>query len=179
MSCSCEGFVLEQNNGDYLVKGTILTKTNNAKLMYWASNPATRGLSFSGSGIPYASAEMAFENTPNRGIVNIINGYFEFKIHFPNAFYTNLGSNYVQPTVYVRIIEDSGDNKVHSIPLGDGIPYRMLTYPRPYWEDRAKFFDGRDLLPMRTQEQRLRDSSYPSNRPFKMPDNFWGLSVPQ
>ena len=62
---SCEGFVLEQKSGDYIVKGTILTNTGNAKLMYWAANPSTRGLSFSGSGIPYASAEMAFENTPN------------------------------------------------------------------------------------------------------------------
>ena len=70
---SCEGFVLEQNNGDYLIKGIIQTKTNNAKLMYWAANPATRGLSFNGSGIPYASPEMAFENTPNRGIIDIIN----------------------------------------------------------------------------------------------------------
>lgn len=176
---SCEGVVLYEGSGDYVIKGTIRTRTNNAKLMFWAANPATRGYSFTGSGIPYPSPEVAFENTPNRGLVNINNGFFEFKVHFPNAFYVGLGSKYVQPTVFVRICEEGSDGAVNTIPLGNGIPFRMITYPDSYKQNRATFYDGRDALPMRTQEQILRESGYPSDKPYKMPDNFWGKAIPQ
>jgi hypothetical protein len=38
------------------------------------------------------------------------------------------------------------------------------------------FYKGRDDLPIRTQEQILRDSGYPDKN--IMPPNFWGLSIP-
>ena len=56
----------------------------------------------------------------------------------------------------------------------------MLTYPpsQPKTAARAnpRFYSGRTELPMRTQEQILRDSGYPENN--KMPANFWGKAVP-
>jgi hypothetical protein len=173
---SCEGVVLHEGTGNYIVRGFLNNSKGSNKLMFWAANPPTRGFSFSGSAMPYPNPETAFQNTPNRGIVNINDGYFEFKLHFPNAFYTDLGSNYVQPTAFVQIC---GDEAVHKIPLGDGVPFRLLTYPREYWNNRAKFFLGHDSLPQRTQEQILRDSSFPSQRPFAPIKNFWGLSPPQ
>lgn len=173
---SCEGVVLHEGTGNYIVKGYLKNNSSSNKLMFWAANPPTRGLSFAGSGMPYPNPETAFENTPNRGIVNLNGGYFEFSVHFPNAFYTHLGSNYIQPTVFIQIC---GDDAVHKIPLGDGIPFRLLTYPTSYWKDRAEFFLGRETLPQRTQEQVLRDKAFPTNRPFQAVKNFWGLSVPQ
>ena len=56
----------------------------------------------------------------------------------------------------------------------------MLTYPPPPSSAprcSSIFYSGRNKLPVRTQEQILRDSSYPCIN--KMPDNFWGLAVPQ
>jgi hypothetical protein len=173
---SCEGIVLHEGTGNYLVKGHLKTPSGSNKLMYWAANPPTRGFSFSGSGIPYPNPEAAFENTPNRGVVNLAGGYFEIRVHFPNSFYTNLGSELVQPTVFLQIC---GDQAVHKIPLGDGIPFRLLTYPPEYKASRPKFFLGRDNLPQRTQEQLLRDSAFPTQRPFTPINNFWGLTPPQ
>ena len=55
----------------------------------------------------------------------------------------------------------------------------MLTYPQTpitISRESPKFYDGGFQMPIRTQEQILRDSAYPSNN--KMPKNFWGLKPP-
>uniref|UniRef100_A0A6C0JEV2 Uncharacterized protein n=1 Tax=viral metagenome TaxID=1070528 RepID=A0A6C0JEV2_9ZZZZ len=177
---SCDGIVLDSGEGEYIVKGHINTKTPNATIMFWAANPPTYTTSYTGSGLPYPSADIAYENTPNRGAVKSNGGHFEFRVRYPNAYYMGLGSVYVEPCVHIKICEEGGDNKIHRIALGNGIPFRMLTYP-PSLENTAArkspmFYSGRSELPMRTQEQLLRESGYPESN--VMPQNFWGKAVP-
>lgn len=177
---SCDGIVLDSGNGEYIVKGHVNTKTPNANILFWAANPATYTGSFTGSGLPYPSADVAYENTPNRGAVKSEGGHFRFRVRYPNAYYMGLGSVYVEPCVFIKVCEEGGDNKVHRIRLGNGIPFRMLTYPPslPQTAPRqnALFYAGRETLPIRTQEDILRASAYPSEN--KMPKNFWGMAVP-
>lgn len=178
---SCQGAVFYEGDGTYVVKGMIDNKTSNAKLLFWAANPASRGYSFSGSGLPYPTPEMAFEDTPNRGVVPIRGNYFEFRVHYPNAFYAGMGTQYVSPSVFVKVCEDGGDNRIHKIALGTGIPYRSLDHPAGRYEHQQMFYHGRDALPHRTQEQILRDSAYPTTTDgtYRTPANFWGKSIPR
>jgi hypothetical protein len=72
------------------------------------------------------------------------------------------------------------DNKnlsiVEVINLGEGIPFRTLTWPvQRDWNKGALFYKV-DGLPVRTQNQILLDSAYPIVN--KMPANFWGLTPP-
>ena len=63
--------------------------------------------------------------------------------------------------------------------MGNGIPFRMLTYqqtPVTVSRDSPNFYNGGFNLPVRTQEQILRDSAYPDKN--TMPKNFWGLRPP-
>ena len=147
---------------------------------YSNTNPPTYTTSYSGSGLPYPSPDIAYENTPNRGAVKASGGSFEFRVRYPNAYYIGLGSVYVEPCVHIKICEEGSDGKVSTIKLGNGIPFRMLTYPpsQPGTKARScpKFYSGRTELPMRTQEQLLRDSGYPEEN--VMPQNFWGKAVP-
>ena len=48
--------------------------------------------------------------------------------------------------------------EIYSFKLSGGIPYRTLTYPEK--RNSPMFYNGRDKLPIRTQEQILRDYSY-------------------
>ena len=89
---------------------------------------------------------------------------------YPNAYYTGLGTYYQPPHVHLRICEGNGKSKLQTIKLGDGIPFRMLTYPLHLHQEVAQCFIGMEKLPVRSQEQILRDSGYPSTN--KMPDNF-------
>ena len=104
---------------------------------------------------------------------------FEFKVSYPNSYYVGLGTAIVEPSCQIKVCGPNSDNKIHTIKLGHGIPFRMLTYPSSFKTKSRKnpsFYDVRDNQPIRTQEQILRDSSFPSSN--KMPEDFWGLAPP-
>ena len=174
-----EGILMNNSNGDVIVKGKIKSNQPNSTLTFWAPAPADYITSFSGAGLPFSSQEMAFDNTPNKGKVTTVNGQFEFSLKYPNSYYTGLGTVYIPPHVNIKV--DGGNpNDTITIQLGNGIPFRLLTYPPPPGSaSRCSplFYMGRDRLPVRTQEQICRDSGYPLTN--KMPDNFWGLAIPQ
>lgn len=175
---TCEGLVSNQGQGNLLVKGTLKGGDPNATVVYWAPNPATRGTSFTGSGLPYANPDQAFDRTPNTGCVQASNYQFQFYLKEPNAYYVGLGSLYVPPHVHLKIKGGDGNDMVHSIKLSEGIPYRTLTYPAPPSEAprvSPMFYCVPEKI-VRSQEQILRDSAY---RPQQAMDkNFWGLKPP-
>jgi len=177
---NCEGVVDNLGNGEYLVKGKIDGAPSEVLITYWAANPPTFSLSYAGSALPYANPIMAYENSPNKGSVKAINGNFQFRIRYPNSYYIGLGTVYVKPHVNIKICNGKEDGEVHKIELGDGVPFRTLTYAPPpsTWPRYSPiFYSGRNLLPVRTQEQICRDSAFPSEN--KYPENFWGLKPPQ
>ena len=176
---SCDGEILDNGNGNIVIRGTVKSKTSNPKVVYWASNPPDFRTSYSGSGLPYPNPSIAYENSPNKGTVMANNRQFEFNVKYPSSYYSGLGNVYMQPHINFKICENGCNSEIQSIKLGDGIPFRSLTYPAPpKTAPRCSpmFYYGRDRYPVRTQEQILIDSSYPHEN--KMPNNFWGLAIP-
>ena len=51
-----------------------------------------------------------------------------------------------------------------------------MTYPNHKQRPSPLFYQGREQLPIRNQEQILRDSGYPNYN--KESDTFWGLKPP-
>ena len=178
----CNGVVEKQQNGNILVKGDLKIDIPNVKIVYWAANPADLLQSYSGSGLPFYSADQAFSNMVNGGSVITNNKSFEFKLFYPNSYYVGLGSVYVPPQVYIKICNPNVKSTVQIINLGNGIPFRTLTYPSPPSKNHrsSPLFYTNNNLPIRSQEQILRDSAYPvfNILPPKTPDNFWGLKPP-
>ena len=178
----CKGVAVNGGNGDVLVQGEVKSNTSNPTIVFWAPNPPTWSQSYSGSGLPYHDSIQAYEKSPNVGAVKAINRKFEFRIKFPNAYYVGLGSLYVPPVVHFKVCEEGSDGKqYHTIDLGKGVPYRTLTYPAPP-SNRPRdspmfYYCSKTKLPVRTQEQVLRDSAYPDDN--KMHDDFWGLRPPR
>ena len=145
-----------------------------------ASNPPDNTTSFSGRGLPYINPDQAFENSVNTGAVETINGEYEFSIFYPNSYYVGNGSLYIAPHVYIKMCDE---DEIVSIKIGEGIPYRTLTYPAPPSKNfrLSPTFYNNSKLYVRSQEQILRDSGYPEYNtiPPKIPDNFWGLRPPR
>ena len=163
------------NTGEPRVKITGTIRENlvprGTKLLYWAANPAQRGIS-PGSGYPYANAEQAFDRTPNMGYVSLDNNNFEITIIYPSGYYAGLGSVLIDPTLHIKL--DGYDEYFASIRLGEPYPYRTLTYPSNASRnarDSPMFYHQK--LPIRSQESILRASAYPCE--FHTPSNFWGL----
>ena len=163
----CQGNIVYQGRGKILIKGNIRRagKTNGT-LTFWAANPPDYLTSYSGSALPFPNSTIAFENTPNKGKVPYVNGTFEFLIHFPNAYYTGIGSVYTPPQIYIQL--DNSPTQVYPITVSEGIPYRTLTYPNTRIDP---FFYERHWDNVSNQEQLFRKTGYPSTN--KMPKDFW------
>lgn len=173
--CVGEYYPVKDEQYDMVVVGTIKEQVKNNTVYYSAANPPDYRATYTGSGLPFANQAMAFENSPNKGKAQLIDGNFEIKLMYPNSYYVGLGTVMIQPTVFLEYFTNDGKKRNTSIKLSDGIPYRMLTYPMSFTLARkdAMFYNNHHHLPVRSQEQVLRDSAYPSVN--RMPDNFWGL----
>ena len=168
------------SNDSYTVRGKISTNPLSGRLFvkYIAANPPTYNTSFSGSGLPFANEDMAFENTPNSGVIEVIDSSFSLSIRYPNSYYINMGTVYVEPNIKLQLFNENNKSIGDSITvnLGKGIPFRSLTWPAlRNWNNGPLFYNNGDL-PVRTQYQILLDSAYPSTN--EMPNNFWGTMPP-
>ena len=177
--------VQKQQNNVFIVSGSLNKfiesncNVNNYFVKYWASSPATYSSNYSGSGLPFPNEDIAFENTPNRGMIEVKNCEFTFSLNYPNSYYKNLGSLYIPPEVNIEI-HDSNHKPINDpikINLGEGIPFRTLTIPpKRNWNMGAMFYVNDKMPVVRTQYQILIDSAYPKEN--ITPKNFWGLKPP-
>jgi hypothetical protein len=176
---------VKQQNNVFLISGSLnkFIKSNcnidNFNIKYWAASPPTYNSNYSGSGLPFPNEEVAFYNTPNRGMVEVKNCDFSFSLNYPNSYYKNLGSLYIPPEVNIEI-HDSNHNVISNvikINLGEGLPYRSLTIPpKRNWNMGSMFYVNNKMPLVRTQHQILMDSAYPKKN--ITPSNFWGLKPP-
>lgn len=183
---SCNVSISQNTSGCVIFQGLVKNALRNALLaqkvyvQYWAASPPDYRCSFSGSGLPFPNEEMAYESSPNVGKVPLNNdGSFSFRLRFPNSYYKRLGAIYVKPNVKLLFKDEQGNmiGKMLTVTLGEGIPFRSLTFPRlRRWSSGPMFFCGREQLPVRTQAQILQDSGYPCVN--EEPKNFWGLRPP-
>jgi hypothetical protein len=136
---------------------------------FLAASPPDYRETYTGSGLPFASKLQAFQDTPNQGTVRIVNNEARIKLLLPNSYYEDFNT-LVAP--YVDIIYTAiNDRERHlTIYLNNAVPYRSLAYPE--LRSNVMFYDGGFNLPVRTQEQILLESAYPSKN--IMPANFWG-----
>jgi hypothetical protein len=172
--------ILKNNRGTQIqVNGMLQDQLDDKKLNFIASAPADRRSSFSGSGLPFPSASVAFKITPNQGPVYVNNdNYFSINLLKPNSYYVGMGTYLVPPTIYISYVSN-GQKKYISIKIDETIPFRTLTYQNE--ESKVPrtsplFYNNKDL-PVRTQEQILLSSAYPCWN-GSIPENFWGLKPP-
>lgn len=176
----------KNNHGIFVISGMLkgnmlmLSATQQTVLHFIAANSPTYNSSFSGSGLPYPNEHVAFENTENEGIVEIINGRFSFSIRYPNSYYSEMGTILNPPQIKIRVCSKNGMNPlsdVQTIHLGNSIPYRTLTYANQRnYINGPFFYDNTSMPPVRSQYQILMDSKYPNVN--KIPANFWGTKPP-
>lgn len=146
--------------------GKIDDSVKDYTLYYTAACPPDRRCSFSGSGLPYATEEMAFYNTPNKGQIELKeNNSFDFVIFVPSAYYANVGNVLVDPTLFLKYNNGTEDIYIEII-ITRHIPFRSLTYHQK--RTSAIFYEND--YGVKTQEDILRDRGYPQHNTVY---NFW------
>ena len=164
----------DEASHDMIVVGKIKEYAKNDMIHYFAASPPDYRATYTGSGLPFANQSQAFDNSPNIGAVKLIDNTFEIKLMYPNSYYVGLGTVYVPPSVFIKYVNIEGVERTFVVRVSDGIPYRTLTYPSS--RKNAMFYKDGWQMPVRTQEQILRDSDYPPKN--MMPTNHWGLKPP-
>lgn len=137
-----------------------------------APAPADFNSSFSGSGLPFPRLEDAMWGTPNYA-PNVDRASWQVTFEYPNAFMTNMGSERVPPTVFIRM-ETQHDGTVYdAVELPDMFPYRSLTYPERRKQEQAMFYDNMASLPTRgSQYEAVLSSAFCLFDTY--PPNHWG-----
>ncbi len=175
----CNIKVKQNPYGDIVINGLmkaqllLMAMYGGVYVKFWAPAKPTRGYSFPGSGIPYPNEAIAYQNTTNLGVVELIRGSFEFIVNRPGSYYKDLGKTLVKPEIRFQF-SDLNNNPlsgIYSIPVGEGVAFRTQSWtPKRDWNIGPMFFKAN--LPIRSQEQILRDSAYT----LEEPANFWGLT---
>jgi len=184
-----EGVVAEVRrdvNGRVSIIGNLTKTAGLRQTIRWiAPNEPHRGFSFNGSGLPYHDADQAFGNTPNKGMIESLDGSFKiFLDKLPGAYYTGLGSIYIPPVVMIETVlaqNEPGSFRTHIFLSPVGVPFRWTagSPPGPRLnkdkEDngRAMYYFGREELGLfQNQEAQLRFKGYPNIQAAEqLPDN--------
>lgn len=159
-------------------KVVLNVKLNNwipgTKVEYVAAQSPDYNQGFTGSALPFTDSEMAFDQTPNYGIIKPKKASFALKLNYPNSYYSHLGTRLIPP--YVRITIDNKFGKVTEfVELGEIAPFRTLSWQNePVGRFEPSFYDRSHLKKGRSQEAILRASGYR----METPPNFWGGAVP-
>lgn len=180
----CKFDVYNNPYGNYKISGStngVLSQVGESRpiyVKYWAANKPTYSESYSGSGLPYSSEHQAFENTMNKGLMQLTGTEFNITLDYPNSFYKDFYKTLVPPQVNILFLDSNRKSitQVYTLKLGNGTPFRSLTWPKKRNLDNGSLFYCNPNLPMRTQEQILVDSSYPSTN--QEPKNYWGVNPP-
>ena len=173
--CAAIGGVTCQRPSIVLVHVQLDSMPDDGRLHYAAPAPVPRQASFSGSGLPFASPDQAFEVSPNTGVAKVgVDRRCVLRLRSPNAYYTGLGTVRSAPMLHIAY-RSSGRTVTDLLSLGEDIaaPYRGLTYPTE--RTSAAFYDY-EHPHVRSQEQILYASAYPSTN--RKPSDFWGGRPP-
>jgi hypothetical protein len=146
-------------------------------LVWQAAAPVTRGISFAGSGQPYPNKEIAYENTPHKGVIETTDGTFQITLKdIPAGYYSGLGSVYVPPLIEFKAQSKAEPIRqaVATLWINDtAAPYRWLggspatqrpVANTPDSTGRSMYYFGREELPLfDNQEALLRAKAYPGD----------------
>jgi hypothetical protein len=117
------GGTVYYNHLKYIVDSQFKASGVN-KINYHAAAPADLRLSYAGSGLPFATEDMAMFGTPNQGLIETDkDGKFRIELYAPNSYYINQGTILIPPQVYLT----TAGGKSYTIDLGPSIPNRSLT----------------------------------------------------
>ncbi len=157
-----------------VVRGRVGPKMDDPMLEFIAASPADQITSFAGSGMPFANPEQAFDQTPNRGSVEVgVDQAFEVHVIEPNSFLDRVSVK-VAPSIFLRY-RHNGRVVSEQLVIGKSIAHRDISYPSE--RTSALFYDTRAIEEARgprTQETILYDSEYLVDPG----PTFWGLRPP-
>lgn len=137
------------------VRGQVLKAGEYDEMEVVAANTFMRMMNYSGSGLPYPCASVAFENTPNWHNIPR-DGQFQTVFSYPNSYYAIDTVTKVPPSIFVILKNKSEKEPIFvRIDLPDTLSLRTLTY-REGRDGPDFYFKKAKIIGVRGQEEILR-----------------------
>lgn len=144
------------DDDNVLISGVIKNPILWAAVELKAAAPIDRSASYSGSGLPFPCAEIAFQNSPN--FYEVGSASFGCSFLYPNSFYGPDARTKIPPAIFVLLVSKLPQLRPLSIraDLPDRLPLKTLTY-RPERNSGPEFFNRRaERMGIKGQESILR-----------------------
>lgn len=144
----CEVRVVSYPSGPVTVQGQVNNPSHYSKMEVYASNPIDRMTNYSGSGLPFPCAAVAFDNTPNYHLIGP-DGSFDVKFSYPNGYLTTDATAKVPPSVFVKLTLKTPAEPIQiRYGLEDPLPLRTLVN-RPHHSLGPIYYSAReDAIPI-------------------------------
>lgn len=140
------------------ISGNVRVPSAYTKVVVKAPNPIDRMMSYTGSGLPFACPNMAFDNTPNHAVINESGG-FDVVFSYPNSYYTSMGpSQRVPPSIFFTLERETEQPINVRVGLEDELPLKTLTH-RP-GRDAPEFYGREHIIPPQSAEGVMRSLAY-------------------
>jgi hypothetical protein len=156
LQCSIE--TRGDDNKEIHLKGYIKQMASASEVVISASKPINRMTNYTGSGLPYPCAQVAFENTPNLLVVRDPTGAFDVVFSYPNSYYTADFYTRIEPSVFVSFQwkDASRESTMVRLPLEDRLPLRTLTYRPGFYKGPQYYAAKTDIIGVRGAEATMR-----------------------
>lgn len=144
------------NNGKNIrIKGTVNDMQNFKSVVLMAANPVNMSASYSGSGLPFPCADIAFENTKNIYSVQR-NGTIDVIFTYPNSYYTVANKKKVVSSIFFTFEHLNGHKQFVRFQLQD--MYELRTLTNRECRQGPEFYSKKyDILPIDNAEIIMRE----------------------
>lgn len=141
--------IIQVNNRNIILKGSVKNPSNFKKKVVIAPNPIDIRLSYNGSGLPFPNEEIAFQNTKNFYEISQ-DGVIDTTFIYPNSYYSPDGLTKIKsPVIFIF-----DDNKF-IVELEDLCPLKTL---RDRKRSDPSFYALKEIiLPVATAENNMRN----------------------
>jgi hypothetical protein len=127
------------------IHGHVLNPSKYSRMELTAPNPIDRGMSYEGSGLPFANPTIAFEGTVNNYVIPADGFINNLIFAYPNGYYTVGGFEKIKPSLFL-ILYSNTENPIHiRLELVDELPLHTLTY-RPNHVKGPLYYSAKEAL---------------------------------
>lgn len=154
----CTVSIEDNINAKIRLQGNIKQMAMSKDVTIKAANPIDRMTTYTGSGMPFPCASIAFENTPNMAKITDPTGQFDLSFFYPNGYYTTDAYTKIEPSIFVTLEwKDSQKEKtVVRLPLTDRLPLRTLSYRPGFYKGPDYYASKSDIIGIRGAEATMR-----------------------
>ena len=107
------------------ITGNVLSRNIYNNAMVLAPNPIDKKSSYSGTGLPFPCADIAFEGSPNMKEIDD-SGAFDVEFSYPNSYYTVANKKKVISSIFFILDKVEGGKEFIRFELKDMYPLRTL-----------------------------------------------------